>query len=165
MKHDSLVVHLARIVALTAVIVACMFLPFLPGRYDELAEPLSVMAQFFGWVGLLLVPIGALWLIHESRKGARTTRTSYYFGVAAVVGLSMVALLVAVGALASAGFALGVSVLVLEIIGISRLVSALRRLRNPELARFTGSISCSTEENRGRVESTLPHFPCTTLKP
>jgi hypothetical protein len=33
-----------------------------------LALALSAMAQLFGVVGLLLVPIGAFWLVYELRK-------------------------------------------------------------------------------------------------
>jgi hypothetical protein len=36
-------------------------LPFTPGTYDPLAAPLSMMARGFGFVGLLLVPVGVLW--------------------------------------------------------------------------------------------------------
>jgi hypothetical protein len=34
-----------RIAAITILAVACMFYPFLPGRYDRLAVTLSTMAQ------------------------------------------------------------------------------------------------------------------------
>ncbi len=60
-----MIAHLARIGALTILSIVCMFLPFLPGNYDGLAVTLSFMAQLLGIVGLLLVPIGALWLIDE----------------------------------------------------------------------------------------------------
>jgi len=37
--------HLFRISALTVLISLCMFLPFLPGKYDSIAVSLSFMAQ------------------------------------------------------------------------------------------------------------------------
>lgn len=42
-------------------IMVVTLLPFLPGPYDPLALPLSMMARVAGLGGLLLVPIGALW--------------------------------------------------------------------------------------------------------
>jgi hypothetical protein len=53
--------HLFRISAATGCIILLTALPFLPGRYDSLALPLSLMAQVFGKVGLLLVPVSLLW--------------------------------------------------------------------------------------------------------
>ena len=47
---------------MTAGVVLCTLLPFLPGPYDPLALPLSMMARVAGFFGVLLAPIGALWL-------------------------------------------------------------------------------------------------------
>lgn len=41
-----------------AVILLCTLLPFLPGAYDPLALPLSMMARFGAIAALLLVPVG-----------------------------------------------------------------------------------------------------------
>ena len=57
-----LLTHCLGITAVTAGIILGTLWPFLPGRYDSLAVPLSVMSQIFGIVGLLLVPVGALWV-------------------------------------------------------------------------------------------------------
>jgi hypothetical protein len=54
--------YLLRSLAATALIVLCALLPFLPGRYDSLAGPLSGMARVLGMGTLLLVPIGTLWV-------------------------------------------------------------------------------------------------------
>ena len=40
-------------------------LPFLPGRYDVLSAPLSMIARGYGVASLLLVPIGLVWLPYE----------------------------------------------------------------------------------------------------
>ena len=55
--------HLVRATALAACLTLCLLLPFFPGRYDALAVPLSMMTQLFGMVGLVLVPVGAGWLL------------------------------------------------------------------------------------------------------
>ncbi len=55
--------HFVRIALITALIVACVFLPFLPGPHDPTAVVLSSIAQLIGFAGFLLVPIGVVWLI------------------------------------------------------------------------------------------------------
>lgn len=57
--------HSFGIIVVVAFIVLCTVLPFLPGRYDGLAVPLSVMAQAGGITGLVLAPCGLLLLIAE----------------------------------------------------------------------------------------------------
>jgi hypothetical protein len=100
-----------------------MFYPFLPGRYDRLAVTLSLMAQLLGLAGLLLVPIGAAWLIHELVKrrahrpgmpefDARSDKGIYFAMVALVVSF-VVAVFVALGAATQTGLSLGAFVLIL----------------------------------------------------
>ena len=64
-----------RITAATVFIILCTFLPCLPGRYDSLAAPVSLMAQVFGYLGLLLVPVGAIWMAAEYRSGRSPVRS------------------------------------------------------------------------------------------
>ena len=52
-------------------VIAATFLPFVAGGYDPLAVPLSGMAWVLGRVGLLLVPIGGLWLWASARQASR----------------------------------------------------------------------------------------------
>ena len=89
-------IHLLGIAATTAGIILCTVLPFLPGRYDPLAVPLSMMAQLFGRVGLLLVPLGILWGGSEYFNRPPGVRRA--FAVAALIGVSIVGLIVSLGA-------------------------------------------------------------------
>lgn len=118
--------HLARIVAISLVVLACIFLPFLPGGYDGLAVTLSAMAQMFGVAGLLLVPIGALWLIYEFRQRTSTPVGAYYFAIAAIVATSLVAIFVALGAFIHLGLSLGFITLALWSYVVTRLVPRLK---------------------------------------
>lgn len=89
--------HLVRMAGITLLIVLCLFYPFLPGEYDGLAVALSTIAQLFGTAGLLLVPIGVLWLVYEARNRAQRSRNppqvgrGYYFAMAALIAASIVA--------------------------------------------------------------------------
>jgi hypothetical protein len=37
--------HLIRMVAITLAVIACVFMPFLPGKYDTLAITLSIRSS------------------------------------------------------------------------------------------------------------------------
>jgi len=97
--------HVLRITAATAGIILCTLLPFLPGRYDSLAVPLSGMSLLFGKVGLLLVPVGALWM--ASGYWSRLAGRQYVFAIAALIASSVVWAIVSLGALVSSGLSLG----------------------------------------------------------
>ncbi len=105
------------------------FLPFLPGGYDGLAVTLSAMAQMFGVVSLLQVPIGALWLIYEFRQRGSKPAGTYYFALAALVAASLVAMVVALGAFATLGLSLGLLTLALWIYVVTRLAPRVKRLK------------------------------------
>lgn len=134
--------HLVRMGGLVMLIVLCTFYPFLPGEYDGLAVPLSAMAQTFGVVGLLLVPVGVSWLAYELRKRARrkrnlpTTARGYYFALASVVVSSMVAVAVSLVAFVSVGLSFGSLTLALWFYIVSRLVPGLKLLKKAEAENF-----------------------------
>ena len=104
-------IHVVRITALTALVVLCTVLPFLPGRYDSLAVSLSKLSLLFGKVGLVLVPLGALWLGSEYRSRNRGRRR-VFFTWTAFIAASLVWLILSVGAL-DESFTLGLTALAL----------------------------------------------------
>lgn len=134
--------HFVRMSGITLVIVFCTFYPFLPGRYDGLAVTLSFMAQLLGVTGVLLVPIGALWWVHELRKRSRRRHNfqlqdrEYIFALASVVAASIVAAIVALGAASSIGFSFGVIALGLWACAVGRLWPRLKALKREEAAAF-----------------------------
>ena len=111
-----------------AVLIACLMLgtllPFLPGPYDSMAVPLSAMIQIFGKVGLLLVPIGILWVASASWSGPGGNQ--HAIAIAALIAASVVVAIVSLGAFAASRL-LGVSVLALWIYIVSRVWPRLRR--------------------------------------
>ena len=119
--------------AITLLILACIFLPFLPGSYDGLAVTLSGMAQLFGMGGLILVPIGLAWLICEHRK---QKGKGYYFAAASVVALSIIAVIACVGVIDNIGFSLVIIVLALWAYCVSRIVPKLKLLKYAESGTF-----------------------------
>lgn len=135
--------HIVRIVGLVMLIVLCTFYPFLPGTYDPLAVSLSGMAQIFGTVGLLLIPVGGLWLAYELRKQTRrrkdlpTTPRRYYYGLASMAVCSIVALAVSLGALMGSGFSLSFLTVGLWFYILSRLIPKLKLLKKAEAERFS----------------------------
>ena len=131
--------HIVRIVAVITLIVLCTFYPFLPGGYDPLAVSLSAMAQTFGVVGLLVLPIGFAWLVSELHKRFRrkkslpTKARGYYFGLASVVMASIVAVAVVFGALLSSGPSFGILTLAVFCYIGSRLIPKLNLLKKAEV--------------------------------
>jgi hypothetical protein len=97
--------HLAIIVGVAALLALLMLYPFLPGQYDRLATPLSIMAQAFGVAGALLVPVGIAWLVYELRSARREKRRR--FALAALVVGIVVALVVSLIGAASGGASVG----------------------------------------------------------
>ena len=131
-----------RIAGIIILIVLCIIYPFLSGGYDGLAMPLSTMAQAFGVLGMLLVPVGVLWLIYELRRQARRRQNlpvkarRYYFALVSVVIASVVAIAIALIALATIGLSFGLLTLTLWLFVIIRLFPTLRSLKNAESERF-----------------------------
>src|SRR5687768_4134987 len=97
---------LLRIGAFTAIVILCTFLPFLPGRHDVLALPLSSMAQVIGTAGLVLVPIGALWMAAE--RVQRLARLRFAMRLLAFVMSALVWAVVTLVATVQGGFGLGI---------------------------------------------------------
>ena len=134
--------HLVRIGGLIILLVLCTFYPFLPGEYDGLAVPLSAMAQTFGTLGLLLVPVGVLWLAYELRKRARRKRNlptkarGYYFALASVVASSIVAIAFSFGAFMVISLSLGFLTLALWLYIVLRLMPRLKLLKKAEAETF-----------------------------
>jgi hypothetical protein len=119
--------HVLRITAAIAGITLCTLLPFLPGRYDRLAVPLSFMAQLFGLAGLILVPLGVLWL--ASGYWSPLAGKQYVFAVASLVVASLVWAIVSLGAATSGGAAFGVIVLAIGSFVLVRLGSRLEEMK------------------------------------
>lgn len=119
--------HVLGVAAVTAVIVFSTLLPFLPGGYDSLAEPLSTMARIFGIVGLLLVPVGAIWM--ASGYWSRHARMQYGIAIAALIASLVVWLPVSLFALIGSGILFGVATMTLWIYVVWRTLPALKRLK------------------------------------
>lgn len=122
-----LLTHSLGITTATAAIMLATLLPFLPGRYDSLAVPLSFMAQIFGKVGLLLVPVGALWL--ASAYWSRLAGKQYGIAIVALIVSSLVWLIVSLGGLTSS-LLLGIGAVALWIYVVSRALPRLKQLKS-----------------------------------
>jgi hypothetical protein len=107
--------------AVAAALVLLTLLPCLPGRYEVLAFPLSLMSQAVGTVGLLLVPVGLSWLVLGAPGRQRG------FAIAALVTSSIVGLAVCVAGLVSGGFLLALGALASGILVVASVASRLTK--------------------------------------
>jgi hypothetical protein len=120
------IAHSLRIIAITALVVACTFLPSLPGRYDSLAMTLSLLGQAFGLTGLLLVPAGFTWM--AMNRPTRSSRARFLGAVIALVVAAVVWTLVALLALTDSA-ALTAIMLALGAFAFVKLLRSLLRMR------------------------------------
>jgi hypothetical protein len=117
---------LARTCAIAAMVVVFTFLPFVPGGYDPLAGPVSAMAWVAGRVGLVLVPIGLLWLRLKPRPRWLAHLTAAACGLIAVV---MVLIAFASGVVLAMSTAMGGGVLIGALVRRLRSASTTRASR------------------------------------
>jgi hypothetical protein len=138
----SMFSHLALMMAASSLIVVCMFYPFLPGDYDGLAVTLSAMAQLFAMAGLVLVPLGAIWLPYEIKTAAAKSRarpgsrTGYWFGLASICAATIVAIVVSFGAGIDQHQSLGLVVIAIWAYVAVRLTARLKAMRDAEVPTF-----------------------------
>lgn len=78
--------------ALHALLVLVMVLPFLPGPPNKLVVGLSALAQSAGFLGVVLGPIGILWLYLDARRRGGKTQNGRYAFVLGVIVLVLAAL-------------------------------------------------------------------------
>lgn len=124
--------HLLRMTGMTALMVLCAVYPFFPGGHDPLAVPLSIAAQLCGATGLLLVPIGILWLVTDLRWGSTPSAgRRRRFQVAALIVAALGALAVSLLLSAAVGFAAGSIALALSSWVVARCVARLTRSSHP----------------------------------
>jgi hypothetical protein len=140
---NKMILHIVRMVAITILITLCVVYPFIPGQYDSLAIPLSTMTQAGVAIGLLLVPIGILWLAYEIRKQAQGKQSReidprrYHFVLASMIALSIVAIAVSLVAFATVGFSLAFIMLTFWFYVLARLLTRLKSLKNVESSNFS----------------------------
>ena len=129
--------HFIAIISITAFIVLCMFLPFLPGRYDSLSPTLSFMTQLFSFAGLLLVPLGLLWLGYEFRKqrGESKKKTKHFF-IATFLTIGFVTIIISLGALLNYNVSFGILFLAVCLSLLTRIYLKQLAKRNYDHLNF-----------------------------
>ncbi|HYJ86760.1 MAG TPA: hypothetical protein VEW46_11935 [Pyrinomonadaceae bacterium] len=121
--------HFLLIISAIAVVILCTLLPFLPGPYDPLALPLSMMARVAGFFSLLFAPIGVLWM--ASRYSRVLAAKQHTLAVAALSVLSLVWATVSLAAFALGSLLLALLCLAL---GVYVVVSVKPRLKGLKMA-------------------------------
>ncbi|GIH28373.1 hypothetical protein Aph01nite_66830 [Acrocarpospora phusangensis] len=131
---SRIALHGVFIGAIAAFLVLLLLYPFLPGAYDSLAMPLSMMVQIFGGVGILVVITAIPWLIYEVWN--KRKRKSHYFAIVSMGTSTIVALAVSLAAAAQFGLSLGVLSFTLWIVALMRWARRMTLLKTAETRRF-----------------------------
>ncbi|NII24802.1 hypothetical protein HB364_06920 [Pseudoflavitalea sp. X16] len=121
--------HWLLLIAANLLVAVCIFLPFIPGPYDELSVGLSGMAQVAGIVGLPLVPIGLLWLING--------RNAYYYAIAAICLGILISLFFMLSLLLGAGPSAAIALLLVVIAALWKWAPMIKKLKQGENKPFT----------------------------
>lgn len=125
----GIVRHIIFIAGITVLLIVCIIYPFLPGKYDPMAVPLSTMAQVFGVVGLPLSFVGLLWLLMPRYKVA--------FVIIYLVLATFVALIIALFAALSVGNAFGILTVAVWVYIFLRQIPKLKKLKSAGNSLFT----------------------------
>ena len=124
-----------QLITLNLLVILCIFLPFLPGPYDKLSIALSGIAQVIGFAGFLLVPVGILWLILETRSNSLNDEyvnnwdNGYYFAIVATLVCILLGLFFVLTFLITTGPSAAVISLAVLGYGMYRIVPAIRNLK------------------------------------
>src|SRR5688572_28782694 len=116
-----------RIAIISILILACIFLPFIPGNYDSSAVAISFMAQLFGFASLLFVPTGFLWLISELTRRRKKQHLpgshgrTFHFDRATLITFCFVSIVVSFGAFSIGSSFLGIATLLLCCYAVFRM--------------------------------------------
>ena len=120
----------------------------MPGSYDPLAEPLSVLARVFGFSGLLLVPVALLWTM--SPYWRVLSSREYALAIMALIAWSMISAILSMVAFAIGGRSLGLATLALAayaVFKIKRRIATFRTatpgsVRAPALYLLAVPLAC-----------------------
>ena len=121
--------HVLGVVVTIAFILLCTLLPFLPGSYDNLAVALSEMAHLFGVLGLLLVPVGLIWLAAE--RSSRLARRRHVFPLLALIASTLVWFGLCLAAILHSGFVLCGAVVLLWMLVVRKAWARFRQAAEP----------------------------------
>lgn len=115
-------IHVLRILIISAFIILCIFLPFIPGRYDSTSIILSFIAQVLGFSSLLFIPVGVIWILYDQSKERssiqiRRNRTQG-FVVASLILLFLILSIVSLSAVSLGNIFLGLLIFAASCYGI-----------------------------------------------
>lgn len=112
--------HLLQIIILAVAVLLGMFLPFMPGQHDPAAILISSTAQAIGFAGILLTPIGIVWLSFGQRS--RPLRIAMAAAASIIITFAFV-----FGAIGNNSLHLAFGILILGIHLTIRFVGTMRR--------------------------------------
>lgn len=133
-----MILHLPGIALTIAFILFCTLLPFLPGSYDNLAIALSEMAHMFGIVGLLLVPVGLLWIGLE--RSSRLAQKRRLFPLLALIASTLVWASLCLAAIIHSGLVLAFAVVLIWVLVLRKAWARFRQGASPDRSLTRSSV-------------------------
>ncbi len=134
--------HWLQLVSLNLVVILCIFLPFIPGPYDNLSLGLSALAQVSGLIGLPLVPVGIFWLIQEIKKKTGQANpqshwgSGYYYAITATFICALISLFILLVLLMMIGPSAIVIALLVMGFSLYKIWPTIKNLKNNKRTLF-----------------------------
>lgn len=128
--------HLILLTATALLVVACMLYPFFPGEYDGFAATLFAISHLIAFAGVLLVPLGAIWLALELRDRTRAqggpshATTRHRMAIASLAAATLVGIAASLIAFANIGRSLGLALILFCLWIATRLARKLNARRS-----------------------------------
>ncbi|MEJ7738153.1 MAG: hypothetical protein WKF97_12060 [Chitinophagaceae bacterium] len=128
-----------KLTGINVLFILIILLPFLPGPSNNLVIALSIFGQSAGFFGLLLAPVGMIWILAEARERNREApdwRTSYYLAISTLVIITAICLILVIAAFVNFGIIAGLPGLIPIAFGLQRAVRELKKLRDNAQRRW-----------------------------
>ena len=114
--------------------ILAILLPFLPGPSTKFSLGLSILVQTFGFFGLILIPVGIVWLIGRKKALEKTNqlfwKPGYYFALGISIFSFALLLLVTLGLFMTNDFRAGMMMILLGTIGLNMAYRGLRKMKS-----------------------------------
>lgn len=122
-----------KLIAVNLLLVLMIISPFLPGPPNKAVIGLSVFAQLLGFFGLLLVPLGVIWIILELRKSATGVNKRPDWKPPFIIAIYSI---LVIGGLIMSEYLAGFSGIAIGAFALWQVIREIRKLRHASGRQF-----------------------------
>jgi hypothetical protein len=132
--------HLIRLALINLLLVVCFILPYLPGPSNDIVTAVSLYAQSPGFLGLIVLPIGLIWITFELLKlrsnDLKYSKISFWLAIIATLLITLIGVLMTVVIIAQFSVFGGIMGSLILIYALIKSVKGIINLRLQPSIRF-----------------------------